>query len=212
MTQQETPERLTREEKKARTRAQLIDAAATVFARRGFVAASLDEVAEEAGLTKGAVYSNFDSKEDLFEAVLDERFDKPLQQEVEAIENIEGTQQQRAMAGARMFIDAVQQERELFLLSLERRIYLARRPEHSPPLTARYREQLGRVADMIADQSRKWDLPLPLPAAQMAIAVEALSQGIELQRLADPDGVPDDLLGKLYALLFQLPAEGESTE
>ncbi len=207
MTQQETPERLTREEKKARTRAQLIDAAAAVFARRGFVAASLDEVAEEAGLTKGAVYSNFDSKEDLFEAVLDERFDKPLQQEVEAIENIEGTQQQRAMAGARMFIDAVQQERELFLLSLERRIYLARHPEHAPSLVPRYREQLGRVAEMIADQSRKWDLPLPLPAAQMAIAVEALSQGIELQRLADPDGVPDDLLGRLYALLFQLPAE-----
>jgi hypothetical protein len=60
---------------------------------------------------------------------------------------------------------------------------------------------------MIATQSRKWDLPLPLPAAQMAVAVEALSQGIELQRLADPDGVPDDLLGRLYALLFQLPAE-----
>jgi AcrR family transcriptional regulator len=212
VTQQETPERLTREEKKARTRAQLIDAAATVFARRGFVAASLDEVAEEAGLTKGAVYSNFDSKEDLFEAVLEERFDKPLQEEVEAIEKIDGTQQQRAMAGARMFIEAVQQERELFLLSLERRIYLARHPEHAPSLTARYREQLGRVAEMIADQSRKWDLPLPLPAAQMAIAVEALSQGIELQRLADPDGVPDDLLGRLYALLFQLPAEGESTE
>lgn len=207
VTQQETPERLTREEKKARTRAQLIDAAATVFARRGFVAASLDEVAEEAGLTKGAVYSNFDSKEDLFEAVLDERFDKPLQQEVEAIENIEGTQQQRAMAGARMFIDAVQQERELFLLSLERRIYIARHPEHAPSLVPRYREQIGRVAEMIATQSRKWDLPLPLPAAQMAVAVEALSQGIELQRLADPDGVPDDLLGRLYALLFQLPAE-----
>jgi AcrR family transcriptional regulator len=207
VTQQETPERLTREEKKARTRAQLIDAAATVFARRGFVAASLDEVAEEAGLTKGAVYSNFDSKEDLFEAVLDERFDKPLQQEVEAIENIEGTQQQRAMAGARMFIDAVQQERELFLLSLERRIYIARHPEHAPSLVLRYREQIGRVAEMIATQSRKWDLPLPLPAAQMAVAVEALSQGIELQRLADPDGVPDDLLGRLYALLFQLPAE-----
>jgi AcrR family transcriptional regulator len=207
VTQQETPERLTREEKKARTRSQLIDAAATVFARRGFVAASLDEVAEEAGLTKGAVYSNFDSKEDLFEAVLDERFDKPLQQEVEAIENIEGTQQQRAMAGARMFIDAVQQERELFLLSLERRIYIARHPELAPSLVPRYREQIGRVAEMIATQSRKWDLPLPLPAAQMAIAVEALSQGIELQRLADPDGVPDDLLGRLYALLFQLPAE-----
>ena len=212
MTQQQTPERLTREEKKARTRAQLIDAAAAVFARRGFVAASLDEVAEEAGLTKGAVYSNFDSKEDLFEAVIDERFDKPLQQEVDSIEQIEGTQQQRAMAGARMFINAVQQERELFLLALERRIYIARHPEHAPSLTSRYREQLGRVAEMISDQSKKWDLPLPLPADEMAIAVEALSQGVELQRLADPEGVPEDLLGRLYGLLFRLPEESESPE
>jgi AcrR family transcriptional regulator len=200
-------ERLTREEKKARTRAQLIDAAATVFARRGFAAASLDEVAEEAGLTKGAVYSNFDSKEDLFEAVIDDRFDTPLQHRVEAIDQIEGTQQDRAMAGARLFIDAVQQERELFLLALERRIYVARHPEHAPALGKRYREQLERVADMIADQSTKWGLPLPLPARDMAIAVEALSQGMELQRLADPDGVPEDLLGRVYALLFQLPKD-----
>jgi AcrR family transcriptional regulator len=208
----QAPERLTREEKKARTRAQLIDAAATVFARRGFVAASLDEVAEEAGLTKGAVYSNFDSKEDLFEAVIDERFDKPLQHEVEEIEKLPVTQHERAMAGARLFIDAVQQERELFLLSLERRIYVARHPEHASRLGARYREQLGRVADMIDDQSKKWGLALPLPPAQMAIAVEALSQGMELQRLADPEGVPDDLLGRVYALLFQLPAEAESAQ
>jgi AcrR family transcriptional regulator len=206
----QAPERLTREEKKARTRAQLIDAAATVFARRGFVAASLDEVAEDAGLTKGAVYSNFDSKEDLFEAVIDERFDKPLEHGVQGIENIEGTQQERAMAGARLFIDAVQQERELFLLALERRIYVARHPEHTPSLVRRYREQLGRVAEMIDDQSKKWGLRLPLPAAQMAIAVEALSQGMELQRLADPDGVPDDLLGRVYALLFRLEPESES--
>jgi AcrR family transcriptional regulator len=206
----QAPERLTREEKKARTRAQLIDAAATVFARRGFMAASLDEVAEEAGLTKGAVYSNFESKEDLFEAVIDERFDKPLQHEVEEIEKLPVTQHERAMAGARLFIDAVQQERELFLLSLERRIYVARHPDHAPRLVGRYRDQLGRVAEMIDDQSKKWGLALPLPPAQMAIAVEALSQGMELQRLADPEGVPDDLLGRVYALLFQLPAEAES--
>lgn len=167
--------------------------------------ASLDEVAEEAGLTKGAVYSNFANKEDLFEAVIEDRIDQPLQQEAGEVSQIEGTQQDRAMAGARLFIDTVQQERELFLLTLERRIYVARHPEHAPALQERYREQLAKVAELIAEQSNKWDLALPFPPDQMAVAVEALSQGMALQRLTDPDGVPEDLLGRLYALLFQLP-------
>src|SRR3954465_1205221 len=65
--------RLTREEKKAQTRERLLDAASTVFARKGFAATSIDEIAEVAGVTKGAVYSNFESKEDLVRTVLDER-------------------------------------------------------------------------------------------------------------------------------------------
>jgi AcrR family transcriptional regulator len=62
--------RLTREESKARTRQELLRAASRLFLRNGFVATSLSDIAEEAGLTKGAVYSNFDSKEDLFLALL----------------------------------------------------------------------------------------------------------------------------------------------
>src|SRR3954468_12512488 len=65
-----TGQRLTREEKKAQTRERLIEAAARVFAEKGFATTSLDEVAEAAGLTKGAVYSNFENKEDLVTAVL----------------------------------------------------------------------------------------------------------------------------------------------
>ena len=98
MTQQETPERLTREEKKARTRAQLIDAAATVFARRGFVAASLDEVAEEAGLTKGAVYSNFASKEELFQGVIEDRLNEPMKHAADVIDSTMGTTEEMAQA------------------------------------------------------------------------------------------------------------------
>src|SRR6266542_2907779 len=98
---QDTPPRPTREEKKARTRAQLIDAAATVFARRGLVAASLDEVAEEAGLTKGAVYSNFASKEDLFQAVIDERLNEPMMHIADAILDSADTFEEQAMKGAR---------------------------------------------------------------------------------------------------------------
>jgi AcrR family transcriptional regulator len=62
--------RLTREESKARTRDELLRAASRLFLRNGFVATSLADIAEEAGLTKGAVYSNFESKEDLFLALL----------------------------------------------------------------------------------------------------------------------------------------------
>jgi AcrR family transcriptional regulator len=202
----QAPERLSREEKKARTRAQLIDAAASVFARRGFAAASLDEVADEAGLTKGAVYSNFDSKEELFQVVIDERLNEPMLRLAEDLDT-RGTFAERAMEGARMFVDMAQQERDLFLLALEHNIYVARHPEHAPAYSARYREQLAMVADLITEQSKRSGLSLPLAADEMAIAVEALSQGMALQRLADPERVPDDLLGRVYAILFHLPAE-----
>jgi AcrR family transcriptional regulator len=203
----QAPERLSREEKKARTRAQLIDAAATVFARRGYVAASLDEVAEEAGLTKGAVYSNFASKEELFEAVIQDRLNEPMKHAADVIDSSAGTTEELAMAGARAFVAVVQQEREVFLLALEMNIHVARHPELAPAFAAGRREQLAEVADIITEHSKASGDPLPLPADQMAIAVEALSQGIALHTLVDPEGVPDDLLGRVYSLLFQLPAE-----
>jgi AcrR family transcriptional regulator len=203
----QAPERLTREEKKARTRAQLIDAAATVFARRGYVAASLDEVAEEAGLTKGAVYSNFASKEELFQAVIDARFNEPMKHAADVIESSAGSTEELAMAGARAFVGVVEQEREVFLLALEMNIHVARHPELAPAYAAARREQLAEVADIITEHANASGDPLPLPADQMAIAVEALSQGIALHSLIDPDGVPDDLLGRVYSLLFQVPAD-----
>ena len=203
MTQQETPERLTREEKKARTRAQLIDAAAAVFARRGYVAASLDEVAEEAGLTKGAVYSNFDSKEDLFQAVIEDRLNAPMKNIAEVIDTNIGTTEEQAMAGARAFVGVVEQEQEVFLLALEMNIHVARHPELKAAFAERYREQMAEVADIITEHANSSGDALPLPADQMAIAVQALSQGIALHALVDPGAVPDDLLGRVYALLFR---------
>ena len=68
------PPRRTRKEQQAHTRSCLMKSAARVFARRGLQQASIDEVAEDAGFTKGAFYANFKSKEELFLAMLDERF------------------------------------------------------------------------------------------------------------------------------------------
>src|SRR4029450_1609728 len=71
-----TRQRLTRAEKSVQTRAQLLGCARRLFLRRGFHAASLELVAEEAGFTIGAVYSRFGSKADLFLAILDEHIDR----------------------------------------------------------------------------------------------------------------------------------------
>src|SRR5437016_11788706 len=107
-----------REEKKARTRTRLLDAAATVFARRGFAAASLDEVAEEASLTKGAVYSNFESKDDLIVALLDERLDRRLLGVATAVDPAGNVEQQATQAAA-AYLKVIERERESYLLAAE---------------------------------------------------------------------------------------------
>jgi AcrR family transcriptional regulator len=66
-------QRLTSSEKKPETRRRLLEAAAQVFIRRGFQGASVEEICAEAGFTRGAFYSNFESKEEMFVELLQER-------------------------------------------------------------------------------------------------------------------------------------------
>src|SRR5262245_25684779 len=77
--------RMTRAERSEKTRAELVEAARTVFLRRGFHGASLDEISAEAGYTTGAVYSRFGGKDELFRAVLDDHIDRRLARYREAI-------------------------------------------------------------------------------------------------------------------------------
>jgi len=77
--------RLTRAEKKAETRARLLESATAVFAEKGMARGSIDDVAEHAGFTKGAFYANFASKEELFLALLDEHFADVLERVDRAI-------------------------------------------------------------------------------------------------------------------------------
>ena len=74
-----TIEPLTPERRRQQTRDHLLEAAARVFGERGYHGASLDDIAAAAGFTKGAVYSNFKSKEDLFLALLESRFASELE-------------------------------------------------------------------------------------------------------------------------------------
>jgi AcrR family transcriptional regulator len=194
--------RLTREEKKAQTRRRLLDAAATVFAKRGFAAASLDEIAEEAGLTKGAVYSNFWNKEDLLSAVLEERFDRRLEEVVAEVDFESGLEEQ-ARTSSVAYMTRSQEEEWLLLLDLEYLVHCARNPELSARSQVRHREALAAMTDVITSSVDKTDVALPLPAEQFAIVSNALGFGLAIEKMQNPDGVPDELFGAVIALMFR---------
>jgi AcrR family transcriptional regulator len=195
-----TRQRLTREEKKAQTRERLIEAAAKVFAEKGFAATSLDEVAEEAGLTKGAVYSNFDSKEDLVRAVL-ELNQRRMHNISEATGD--GTVEQQAAEAARLFGEVVAQERAAFLLFLEFTAYALRNPDLYPDFLARHRAGREDVARMVEQHgvtqgAKAWTDP-----KEKALIFDVIGSGIALEKLIDPEGVPDDLFARLLPVLVE---------
>lgn len=189
-----------REEKKAQTRTRLLDAAATVFARKGLAAASLDEIAVEAGLTKGAVYSNFDSKEELIEALLHERLDQPLGAIAEGVDPGAPVAEQAAQAEA-LFRAVWDRERDMFLLGLEFAIYRARNPDTARRFSGD-RELQEAMAELMERQARERGTPLPLPADELAAGLFALGSGLDLMALTDPDRVPEGLFAKFLTLIM----------
>jgi AcrR family transcriptional regulator len=189
-----------REEKKAQTRARLLDAAAAVFARKALVAASLDEVAEEAGLTKGAVYSNFAGKDDLIDALLKERLDKPLGEIAAKVDPDAPVPEQAAQAEA-LFRAVWDRERDMFLLGLEFSIHRARNPD-SVPMYRGDRDLQDAMAALMEQQAKERGLTLPLPATELAAGLFALGSGLDLMALNDPERVPEGLFAKFLTLIM----------
>ena len=184
------------------TRAALIAAAGRVFAERGFRAASVDAVAGEAGVSKGAFYWHFKSKDDLLFALLEERIDRPLQ---EWMERLESAPPDRDMApeASRWFVDLLQRERDTLLLEQEYWALAAR----DSRLRERYARRQARLRTALARalEARGRQLGAPqfsTPAEEVATAYLALANGLALERLIDPDAVPDHLLGETTALVY----------
>jgi AcrR family transcriptional regulator len=209
-----TQQRLTRAEKSAQTRAQLMASARQLFLRRGFHAASLELVAEEAGFTIGAVYSRFGSKADLFLAILDEHIDR-IVAEVAQVAGVDQPLGAHAelLAGRRMAL--LEREREWFPLVLEFWSHAARDERLRGEFAARHERLVGAYAGLIEADYARLGLPLPLAPEVLARAVVAMGNGVALERLADPGRVPEGLLstmavGFLRGVAADDPAEGRS--
>jgi AcrR family transcriptional regulator len=182
-------------------RSALIDAAATVFARRGFQEASVDEVAEEAGFSKGAVYWHFESKDDLFLALHEERVERRQREMIELLESAP-PDQDVSPEMSRRFLELVEREEETLVLDHE----LWSLSLRDPKLRKKYARRLAQLRTALAKalearSEHLGDPELPVPVEEVATAFIALGDGLALAKLIDPDAVPDHLFGQTAALV-----------
>jgi AcrR family transcriptional regulator len=198
---QATPARMTREQSKANTRERLLAAARTAFASSGFHGASVEEIASRAGFSTGALYSNFDGKEDLFLVLMEREIEEHAREIAEAV-NVRDSVAERATGGAQRWMTMIDREPELLLLFMEFWAYGVRDAAVRPKVAKRFAQVRRLLTKLIEEGAREFELELALPAEQLAVAVDALADGIARQRLADPDAVPDELMGTVLALLF----------
>lgn len=183
-------------------RARVLTAAREVFAERGFAGASTDQVAAAAGFTKGAVYSNFGSKDELFLALMDAE----VAGRVEAVERaLDGTTD---LPGALAAVGTELSRRDAAwqLLYLEFWQRAVRDPGARAAFVASRRDLRARVGEVVerflADHPVRtgWD------ADNLTLVLIALTNGLALEALPDPAAVPDDLLPRVLAdLLDETP-------
>jgi AcrR family transcriptional regulator len=196
------PPRRTRAEKQAETRRLLLEAAEHVFRERGFAGATVEEITERAGFSRGAFYSNFESREQLFIELLHNRvydeFTRMLQRTPR-----KKTARAQMRSTAREFAARYEHgERWLFELWLECLAYAARHPEFASLPATFWRGNRALTAQQIdATYGQVGEKP-PIESKHLATALTALDIGLAVQNLVDPEEVPLDLYPKLYDLLF----------
>ena len=192
--------RLTRKEKQAHTRFCLMESAARVFTRRGLQQASIDEVAGDAGFTKGAFYANFKSKEELFLAMLDERFAQRIEQ-IDRVWSSEGDMRDKAGQAGQDFAEYLSDD-EWSRLFFEFAAYAARNEEFRQELVTRYRALRERVADLYSRQKEKMGIEPAVAPEQVAAMIFAMVNGLALEKLLEPDAVADDAFGTMLVAFF----------
>src|SRR4051794_17718169 len=196
---------------RAETKQRLLAAAERVFIRRGLQAASIEEIAEEAGLSRGAFYSNFQRKEQIFVDLLHARVYDSYGEILEATPRA-GTPRERLHQGVLQLKRRYQAQdgQWLFALWLELLAHAARNPDFRE-LAATFwegnRMLLAKLVEEVYGDERA--VP-PIAAKDFATAQIALDIGLAVQHLVDPKEVPLDLYSTLFDTLFGplLPPEG----
>jgi AcrR family transcriptional regulator len=194
--------RLSRAEQNDRNRALLLSAALRVFLSRGYHAATLEQIADEAGFSKGAVYSRFESKADMFLALLTDRIAARAAENAAAVAELtsSGTvaglielawQAERATPGWR-------------LLVIEFRVLAARDPVLNRRYAAAHATTIDGFASVLSALAERDGISLAVPARQLAELLLAIETGLALEQLASPDAIDTRQAGAVHRQLAEL--------
>jgi AcrR family transcriptional regulator len=194
--------RLSRAERREQTRQELISAAETCFVSQGFHASSVDQVAERAGYTKGAVYSNFASKEDLFFAVYERRVEQMLTEVVPGLRQAGAAQ--AFDWGARAAIERRGRDDGWLAVFFEFWAHVLRHPELRDRFAAIHARALEPLADAVRALAADRGLALPadVEAGQVVLAWNAMEVGLGLERLTQPQLVDVGVARRMGWLLL----------
>jgi AcrR family transcriptional regulator len=181
------------------TRRKLLAATEKVIARVGYEAARLEDIAAMAGYTRGAFYANFDSKEDIFFALLEEWIKEKLESITSLLARYE-TRAERASALRRYYVEMAH-DRRLVLFSLEYKLFAVRHPGAYARIRAR-QDRLKKcgadILGMVSDSPRR----LGLSNRAASTGLGALSHALLLERLVNPQSVSDKEVRVLLGLFF----------
>lgn len=200
-TEANSPRRQPKGDKRDRTRAKLLEAARSLIREKGHEHTTLEEIAERAGMTTGAIYGNFKNRDELFIA-LGLAYWPPIKPQVRAGANFKEIMQ--AMADAT--IAAIPDRRAAGVGRLTGLAY-----------ALAHEEMRMKVRDVTAQSyafGEQWlramttEEELPIPADQLVRVIHALIEGLVLQRLLTPELVPDEVIRAGFAALA-MSSQGE---
>jgi AcrR family transcriptional regulator len=188
-----SPRKKPKGDKRERTRAALLEAARAVVREKGHARTTLDEVAERAGMTTGAIYGNFKNRDELFIA-LGQAYWPPVKPRIKPGASFADAM--RALGQATL--DAIPERTPVAVGRLTGLAYALT----SDQLQARVQEITAASYAVGAAWLRTFDpRELPMPAEQLVCVIHALIEGLVFQRILTPELVPDEaIVGAFNAL------------
>ena len=194
--------RLTRAQQQQRTHDRLLDAGRSVFLARGFLATTVEEIAAEAGYTRGAVYKHFGGKEGIWQAIVEARANQLLQGMEAALDRVGERDELLAVLNPGN-IDGEDEAARWAVVSAESLPTMAVHPQHAAALAALQNRLDAAVTGLLERHCDRLRLEPAAPVSHLVVAWGAMGAGLALRHAVDPDTDVAAVMASLLAAVFR---------